>query len=127
MILFPDLKEPGICTWIYTNLKVRTFTELLNKYIGIIIILVFLGTILISLKLAYGQLDNLTVNQTSSLENQTEAYDSVLMGIIKNANITIPSDLHPTIQQLEQITDEIVNGGHPYKVLDEIRQNKTNS
>ena len=79
------------------------------------------------MKLAYGQLDNLTVNQTSGLENQTEAYDSVLMGIIKNANITIPSDLHPTIQQLEQITDEIVNGGHPYKIVDEIRQNKTNS
>jgi hypothetical protein len=104
---------------------VRTFTELLNKYIEIIIILVFLSTILVSLKLAYGQLDNLTVNQTSGLENQTEAYDSVLMGIIKNANITIPSDLHPTTQQLEQITDEIVNGGHPYKILEDMRQNNT--
>jgi hypothetical protein len=99
-------------------------SELLNKYIEIIIILVFLSTILASLKLAYGQLDNLTVNQTSGLENQTEAYDSVLMGIIKNANITIPSDLHPTTQQLEQITDEIINAGHLYKILNDIRQNK---
>jgi hypothetical protein len=41
------------------------------------------------------------------------------MGVIKNANITIPSDLHPTTQQLEQIVDEIVNGGHPYNIIDE--------
>jgi hypothetical protein len=96
----------------------------LNKYLEIVIILAFLSTILVTLKLAYGQTYNLTVNQTG-LENQTEAYGSVLMGVIKNANITIPSDLHPTTQQLEQIADEIVNGGHPYKIIDDIRQNKS--
>ena len=79
------------------------------------------------MKLAHGQSDNLTVNQTTELENQTEAYDSVLLGVIKNANITIPSDLHPTTQQLEQIADEIVNSGHPNKIIDDIRQNKSDS
>jgi hypothetical protein len=76
--------------------------------------------------LAYGQSDNLTADQTTGLaENQTEAYESILMGVIKNANITIPSDLHPTTQQLDQIADAIVNGGHPYKIIDEMRsQNK---
>jgi hypothetical protein len=48
-----------------------------------------------------------------------------LMDVIRNANITIPSDLHPTTNQLEQIVDEIVNGGHPSKILDELRQNKS--
>ena len=66
-----------------------------------------------------------TVSQATGLENQTDAYDSILMGVIKNANITMPSDLHPTTQQLEQIADAIVNGGHPYKILDDIRQNKS--
>jgi hypothetical protein len=98
----------------------------MNKYLEFIIILAFLSTIPISLKLVYGQSDNLTAKQTTGLyENQTEAYYSILMGVIKNANITIPSDLHPTTQQLEQIADEIVNGGHPYKILDDMRQNKS--
>jgi hypothetical protein len=88
------------------------------------IIVAVLSIVLASLKLAHGLSDNLTVNQTSGLENQTEAYGSVLMGVIKNANVTIPSDLHPTTQQLEQIADEIVNGGHPYKIIDDIRQNR---
>ena len=47
------------------------------------------------------------------------------MDVIRNANITIPSDLHPTTDQLEQIVDEIVSGGHPSKVLNEIRQNQS--
>jgi hypothetical protein len=73
----------------------------LNKYLEIIIIVALLSIVLATLKLAHGQSDNLTVNQTSGLENQTEAYGSVLMGIIKNANVTTLSDLHPTTQQLE--------------------------
>jgi hypothetical protein len=98
----------------------------LNKYLEIIIIVALLCIVLASLKLAHGQSGNLTGNQTSGLaENQTEAYDSLLMGVIKNANVTIPSDLHPTTQQLEHIADEIVNGGHPYMIIDDIRQNKT--
>ena len=100
----------------------------LNKYLEIIIILAFLSTILVSLKLAYGQSSNLTMNQTNGLaQNQTEIYGDTLMDVIRNANITIPSDLHLTTDQLEQIVDEIVNGGHPSKILDEIRQNKSNS
>lgn len=35
--------------------------------------------------------------------------------------------LAPDTQQLQLIADEIVNGGHPYKILDDIRQNKSNS
>jgi hypothetical protein len=109
------------------SLKVRTFkVSKLNKYLGIVIILAFLTTTLVSLKLANGQSGNLTMNQTNELaQNQTEIYGDALMDVIKNANITIPSDLHPTRDQLEQITDEIVNGGHPSKILDEIRQNKS--
>jgi len=57
--------------------------------------------------------------------NQTEVYDDTLMDVIRNANITIPPDLHPTTEQLEQIAHEVVEGGHPSKVLDEIRQNKS--
>ena len=98
-----------------------------SNALEIIIIIAVLSVVFISLKLAHGQSDNLTVNQTTELENQTEAYDSVLLGVIKNANITIPSDLHPTTQQLEQIADEIVNGGHPNKIIDDIRQNKSDS
>ena len=65
------------------------------------------------------------MNQTSGLaQNQTEVYDDALMDVIKNANITIPSDLHPTTRHLEQIADVIVKGGHPYKILDELRQNR---
>lgn len=98
----------------------------MNKCLEIVIMLAFLSTILVSLKLAYGQSDKLTVNQTTGFkENQTEIYDSTLMAVIKNANVTIPSDLHPSTDQLEQIADEIVNGGHPYKIIDEIRQNKS--
>ena len=45
----------------------------LNKYLAIVIILAILGTVLISLKLAHGQSDNMTMNQTTGLaENQTE-------------------------------------------------------
>jgi type II secretory pathway pseudopilin PulG len=91
----------------------------------IIIIIAVLSIVLASLKLSHGQSDNLTVNQTRELKNQTEAYDSVLMGVIKNANVTIPSDLHPTTKQLDQIADEIVEGGHPNKILNDIRQNKS--
>jgi len=80
--------------------------------------LAFLSTTLVSLKLAYGQSGNLTMNQT-------EVYHDTLMDVIRSANITIPSDLRPTTNQLEQIVDEIVNGGHPSKILDEIRQNKS--
>ena len=95
----------------------------MNRYLEIIIIVAVLSIVLASLKLAHGQSNDLTVNQTT--ENQTDAYDSILMGVIKNANITIPSDLHPTTQQLEQIVDAIVNGGYPYKILDDMRQNKS--
>jgi hypothetical protein len=111
------------------SLKVSNFKVIkLNKYLGIVIMLAFLSTILVSLKLAYGQSGNLTMNQTNGLaQNQTEVYGDTLMDVIRNANITIPLDLHPTTNQLEQIVDEIVNGGHPSKILDEIRQNKSNS
>ena len=97
----------------------------MNRYLEIIIIVAVLSIVLASLKLAHGQSNDLTVNQTT--ENQTDAYDSILMGVIKNANITIPSDLHPppTTQQLDQIVDAIVNGGYPYKILDDMRQNKS--
>ena len=95
----------------------------MNRYLEIIIIVAILSIVLASLKLAHGQSYDLTVNQTT--QNQTDAYDSILMGVIKNANITIPSDLHPTTQQLEQIVDAIVNGGYPYKILDDMRQNKS--
>ena len=103
------------------SLKARTFKDIkLNKYLGIVIILAFLSTTLVSLKLAYGQSGNLTLNQTNGLaQNQTELYGDALMDVIKNANITIPSDLHPTTKQLEKIADEIVKGGHPSKILDE--------
>ena len=85
-----------------------------------------LSTALVSLNFTYGQSGNLTMNQTKGLaHNQTEVYDDTLMDVIKNANITIPPDLHPTTDELEQIVDEIVSGGHPSKVLDEIRQNKS--
>ena len=109
------------------SLKVSTFKVIkLNKYLEIIIIVVLL--VLASLKLAHGQSGNLTMNQTNGLaQNQTEVYGDTLMDVIRNANITIPSDLHPTTNQLEQIVDEIVNGGHPSKILDEMRQNKSNS
>jgi hypothetical protein len=109
------------------SLKVRTFKDLrLKKYLEIIILLAFLSTTLVSLKLAYGQSGNLTMNQTNGLaQNQTEVYGDTLMDVIRNANITIPSDLHPTTDQLEQIADEIVDGGHPYKIIEDIRQNKS--
>jgi len=110
------------------SLKVGTFKGIkLNRYLEIVIILAFLSIILVSLKLATGQSGNLTMNQTKGLaHNQTEVYDDTLMDVIKNANITIPSDLHPTTDQLEQITDEIASGGNPSKVLEEReRQNKS--
>jgi hypothetical protein len=109
------------------SLKVRTFKVIkLNKYLGIIIMLAFLSTTLVSLKFTYGQSGNLTMNQTKGpIQNQTEAYGDVLMDVIKNANITIPSDLHPTTKQLEKIAHEIAEGGHPSKILDEMRQNKS--
>jgi hypothetical protein len=110
------------------SLKARTFKDIkLNKYLWIVIMLAFLSTTLVSLKLAYGQSGNLTVNQTNGLkQNQTEVYGDVLMDVIKNANITIPPDFHPTTEQLEKIADEIVSGGHPYKILNEMRsQNKS--
>ena len=98
----------------------------LNKYLGIVIILAFLSTTVVSYNLAYGQSGNLTLNQTTGhAQNQTEIYSDTLMDVIRNANISIPSDLHPTTDQLELIVDEIVNGGHPSKILDEIRQNKS--
>jgi hypothetical protein len=98
----------------------------LNKYLEVIIIVALLSIVLASLKLAHGQSGNLTMNQTTGLaENQTEAYGDVLMDVIRNANITIPSDLHPTTEQLEKIADEIVGGGHPNKILNDIRQNKS--
>ena len=88
--------------------------------------LLFLSTTLVSLEFTYGQSGNLTVNQTNGLaHNQTEAYGDVLMDVIKNANITIPPDLHPTTEQLEKIAHEIVEGGHPSEIIDEIRQNKS--
>ena len=67
------------------SLKGRTFKAIeLNKYLEIIIILVFLGIILVSLKLATGQSGNLTLNQTSGLaNNQTEVYDDALMNVPK--------------------------------------------
>ena len=100
----------------------------MNKYLEIVIILAFLSIILVSLKLATGQSGNITMNQTKGLAySQTEALRDTLMDVIKNANITIPSDLHPTAKQLEQLVDEIVSGGHPSKVLDEIRQNMSKS
>ena len=107
------------------SLKASTFKDIkLNKYLGIVVILALLSTTLVSLKFTFGQSGNLTVNQTNGLaQNHTAAYSDVLMDVIKNANITIPSDLHPTAKQLEQLVDEIVSGGHPSKVLDEIRQN----
>jgi len=44
------------------------------------------------------------MNQTNGLaQNQTEIYGDTLMDVIRNANITIPSDLHLTTDQLEQI------------------------
>jgi hypothetical protein len=49
----------------------------------------------------------------------------VLLDVIKNANITIPPDLHPTTEQLGKIAHEIVEGGHPNKILNDIRQNKS--
>lgn len=88
--------------------------------------LAFLSTTLVSLKFTYGQSGNLTANQTDRIaQNHTDAYSDVLMDVIKNANITIPLDLHPTTKQLEKIAHEIVEGGHPNKILDEIRQNKS--
>ena len=88
--------------------------------------LAFLSTALVSLKFTYGQSGNLTVNQTNRIaQNQTEAYSDVLMDVINNANITIPPDLHPTTKQLEKIAHEIAEGGHPSKILNEIRQNKS--
>jgi hypothetical protein len=111
------------------SLKVSNFKVIkLIKYLGIVIMLAFLSTTFVSLKLTCGQSGNLTMNQTNGLaQNQTEAYGDTLMDVIRNANITIPSDLRPTTNQLEQIVDEIVNGGHPSKILDELRQNKSNS
>ena len=64
------------------------------------------------------------MNQTNA-HNQTEVYSDVLMDVIKNANITIPPDLHPSTQQLEKIAHEIVEGGHPSEIIDELRQNKS--
>ena len=109
------------------SLKARTFKDIkLNKYLGIVIMLAFLSTTLVSLKFTYGQSGNLTVNQTNRIaQNQTEAYGDVLMDVIKNANITIPPDLHPTTKQLEKIAHEIVEGGNPNKILNDIRQNKS--
>ena len=46
------------------------------------------------------------------------------MDVIKNANITILPDLQPTTEQLEKIAHEIVEGGHPNKILNDIRQNR---
>jgi hypothetical protein len=99
------------------SLKVRTIKDIkLNKFLEIVIILAILGTVLVSLKLAYGQPGNLTMNQTKELaHNQTEVYGDVLMDMIKNANITIPPDIHLTTRQLEKIAHEIVEGSHPNK------------
>ena len=111
------------------SLKVRTFkVSKLNRFLGIVIMVVFLSTMFVSFKLAYGQSGNLTMNQTNGLaQNQTEVYGDVLLDVIKNANITIPPDLHPTTEQLEKIAHEVVEGGHPNKIIDEMRQNKSNS
>ena len=108
------------------SLKVRTFKVIkLNKNLGIIIILAILSTAFASIKVIYGQSGNLTMNQTNGIsQNHSEVYGDALIDVLKNVNITIPSDLHPTTQQLEKIVDEIVNGGHPSKILDELRQNK---
>ena len=98
----------------------------LNMYLEIIIILAFLTIILVSIKLATGQSDNITANQTTGLpNNQTEVYGDVLMDVLKNANITIPADLHPTTEQLEKIAHEVVEGGHPSEIIDKLRQNKS--
>ena len=68
------------------------------------------------------------MNRTNRLaQNQTEVYGDVLKDVIKNANITIPPDLHPTTEQLEKIAHEVVEGGNPNKIMDEMRQNKSNS
>ena len=98
------------------SLKASIFKDIkLNRYLGIVVILAFLA-----------QVGNLTVNQTNGLaQNQTGVYGDVLMDVIKNANITIPPDLHPTTEQLEKIAHEIVEGGHPNKILNDIRQNKS--
>ena len=98
------------------SLKASIFKDIkLNRYLGIVVILAFLA-----------QVGNLTVNQTNGLaQNQTGVYGDVLMDVIKNANITIPPDLHPTTEQLEKIAHEIVEGGHPSEIIDEIRQNKS--
>jgi hypothetical protein len=98
----------------------------MSKYLEIIILVAVLCIVLASLKLSHGQSGNLTINQTNGLaQYKTEAYGDVLMDVIRNANITIPSVLHPTTEQLEKIADEIVGGGHPNKILDDIRQNKS--
>jgi NADH:ubiquinone oxidoreductase subunit 6 (subunit J) len=56
----------------------------LNKYLGIVIVLAFLSTTFVSLKLTYGQSGNLTMNQTNGLaQNQTEAYGDTLMDVIR--------------------------------------------
>lgn len=69
---------------------------------------------ILALKLAHGQLGNRTVNRTNGVaQNKTEAYGDALMDVIRNTNITIPLDLHPTTEQLEQITDTIVISGNP--------------
>ena len=108
------------------HLSLRNCKRSLNKFLEIIIIVGVLSIVIASLKLAHGQSGNLTMNQTNGLaENQTDAYGDVLMDVIKNANITIPPDLHPTTKQLEKIAHEIVEGGHPSKILDQIRQNKS--
>ena len=68
------------------------------------------------------------MNRTNRLaNNQTEVYGDVLIDVIKNANITIPPDLHPTTEQLEKIAYEVVEGGNPNKIINEIRQNKSNN
>ena len=109
------------------SLKASTFKDIkLNKYLGIVVILALLSTTLVSLKFTFGQSGNLTVNQTNGLaQNHTAAYSDVLMDVIKNANLTMPPDLHPTTRQLEKIAHEVVEGGHPNKILDDIRQNKS--
>ena len=40
-----------------------------------------------------------------------------LMDVLKNTNITLPSDLHPTTEQLEQIIDAIVSGHFHHSLL----------
>ena len=109
------------------SLKVRTFkVSKLNSFLGIVIMVVLLSTMFVSFKLAYGKSGNLTMKQTNGLaQNQTEVYVDVLTDVIKNANITIPPDLHLTTRHLEKIAHEIVEGGHPNKILNDIRQNKS--